>query len=654
MSVQFGRWDFGGRITPPAYFERAKTILGVYGPDGQREHVGDGIRILYFQFHTTFESRLEVQPFIVPSGTLFVWDGRLDNREELVTATDDLKPNAPDVQIAARAFAAWGAGCLGKFVGDWALAIWQPDERSLLLARDFLGVRPLFYLADEQSITWSSVLDPLVLCSDKNLELEKECLAGWLSSFPSEHLTPYRGICAVPPASFVLIRAGSKTVQRYWDFNSEKTIRYRSDDEYQEHFLAVFREAVKRRLRSDSPILAELSGGVDSSSIVCVADDLIAQQAASVSRFDTISYFNRDEPNWNEEPYFARVEARRGRTGLHVDVGNGNDFRTDRECFGVLPSSKSASVKAEVSLARCLRAGGHRVVLSGIGGDEVLGGVPNPLPELADLLVTGRFEKLARKMLEWALPTRKPLLYLIQELIFAFLPPSWVPSREAARPAPWLANDFVKSHKAAIDGYPRRFRWFSQAPSFQANLATLEAIRRQLSCACPPQDQLFEKRYPFLDRTLLEFLFAIPREQIVRPLQRRSLMRRALRGIVPEEILDRRRKAFIARSPLMAIAQRLPNLQQASPRNMLIGSLGLVDQSIFLETLRRGCEGQPIATLTAVRTLVTEEWLRQFEILDCVESRATFRPKTLYQQETLRRVDDEPRISQAVKIQPEV
>src|SRR5947207_13543144 len=144
------------------------------------------------------------------------------------------------------------------------------------------------------------------------------------------------------------------------------------------------------------------------------------------------------------------------------------------------------------------------------------------------------------------------------------------------RPAPWLQSSFVKRHRAALTGYPSRTKLFGPLPSFQGNLGTLDILRRQLARAAAPFDPPFDKRYPYLDRDLLEFMFAIPREQLVRPTQRRSLMRRALVGIVPDEILNRKTKAFVARSPLIAVSMNWANFVEMT-QHMVSSSLGIVD-----------------------------------------------------------------------------
>ena len=275
MSMQFGRWNFDGGPTRLDYLEKISRVLAPYGPDGNTSYIDGGVSIIYRPFHTTKESRLESQPYVGKSGTVIVWDGRLDNRAELLKEVEAAPDDASDLLIVASAYEKWGATCLPKLIGDWTLAAWSPQEASLLLAKDPIGTRHLYYSVEDDGIAWSSVMDPLVLFAGHTLSLNEEYIAGWLSYFPASHLTPFVGIDAVPPACFVRITNKSSTRTKYWDFNFDKRIRYRSDREYEEHFRSVFTSAVRRKLRSDRPVLAELSGGMDSSSIVCIADDCL-------------------------------------------------------------------------------------------------------------------------------------------------------------------------------------------------------------------------------------------------------------------------------------------------------------------------------------------------------------------------------------------
>ena len=188
-------------------------------------------------------------------------------------------------------------GMLRETSWKWALTIWNPQDRMFILAKDFIGTRHLYYLLDKNEIRWSTILDPLVLLAGHTFQLNEVYLAGCLVGHPGAHITPYIGIDAVPPSCYVLITGDEKKICKYWDFDSTKQIVYKTNAEYEEHFRTVFAEAVRRRLRSDSPILSDLSGGMDSSSIVCMADRLIQQGNATPPRLDTVSYYDNSEPN---------------------------------------------------------------------------------------------------------------------------------------------------------------------------------------------------------------------------------------------------------------------------------------------------------------------------------------------------------------------
>ena len=612
MSVQFGRWNTDGKPVDRDYLEKVKAVIAPYGPDDGASYTTAAISILYCAFHTTKESRCEVQPHVMESGVVVTWDGRLDNRAELICQLRNvLTMSSTDVSIVAAAYEEWGTACFAKLVGDWALSIWDAKSRSLVLAKDPIGTRHLYYSIDNDQVTWSTILDPLVLFAGKKPSLNEEYIAGWFSLFPAAHLTPYVGIHSVPPSSAVLIGAGKQVISKYWSFDPGKQLRYRTDREYEEHFREVFAQAVRRTLRTDGPILAELSGGMDSSSIVCMADSIIASGAAETPRLDTISYYDDSEPNWNERPYFTKVEKKRGRTGCHIDVSLQDVFSLDlgADHFAATPCTAGNPSEAAKRYGACITSRGNRVVLSGLGGDEVTGGVPTPTPELADLLATAQLRSLAHQLKVWALTKKKPWFHLFFKAVATFLPPNIFTAERDRRPAPWLLPSFVKRNATALTGYIERTTLFGPIPSFQDNLSTIEALRRSLACNALPSEPHYEKRYPYLDRDLLEFLFSIPPQQQLRPGQRRSLMRRALVDLVPPEILGRKRKAFLVRTHLTSLSNHWYRLSEMTD-GMASVSLGVVDPASYRSALQNACLGAQIPVLPLLRTLAVETWLR--------------------------------------------
>ncbi len=273
---------------------------------------------------------------------------------------------------------------------------------------------------------------------------------------------------------------------------------------------------------------------------------------------------------------------------------------------------------------------GNRVVLSGIGGDEVMGGVPTPAPELENLLARAHFGALAHQLKVWALEKRKPWFHLFWEAARGFFPPALVGVPKYMRPAPWLQSSFAKRHWVALTGYPSRTKLFGPLPSFQENVSTLDVLRRQLACKALPFEPPFEKRYPYLDRGLLEFMFAIPREQLVRPNQRRSLMRRALVGIVPDEILNRKTKAFVSRSPMVAISNDWAHFAGMT-QNMLSSALGIVDSERISEALQKVRRGEEVPIITLKRTLSVEGWLKDLRALGIINLDTNLKPKLKWQ-----------------------
>jgi asparagine synthase (glutamine-hydrolysing) len=209
----------------------------------------------------------------------------------------------------------------------------------------------------------------------------------------------------------------------------------------------------------------------------------------------------------------------------------------------------------------------------------------------------------------WALHKRQPWFHLLFEAIGEFLPPAVAGVPKHRRAAPWLHPEFIRRNRAALQGYERRLNLFGPRPSFQDNLGTLNVLCRQLGCSPPPSRPPYEFRYPYLDRNLLEFLLAVPREQLIRPGQRRSLMRRALVNIVPDQVLNRRRKAFVSRDPLTAVSLEWSSIADAA-RHMALSSIGILEPRRFLETLERARSGQEVSTVLLLRTFTVEAWLR--------------------------------------------
>jgi len=543
------------------------------------------------------------------TGRVFTWDGRLDNRDEISRFLDPAAPSTghTDVAIVAAAFDHMGSSCFPLLRGDWALSIWNPQEQELVLARDYIGVKPLFYYLYAKGMMWCSHLAPLALCGDR-FGLCDEYIAGYLAFHPDAHLTPYREILSVAPGSFVRIRNRHATECCYWTPPASHGTHPRSDRDYEEHFLHLLQQAVRRRLRTDGPALAELSGGLDSSSIVCVADQLIARGEAYVSRLDTFSYYDSNEPGEDDRFHFSKVAEKRSPSGFSVDLrGEGDSLPLEFSTFSAIPGF-GCRIEIKEAISAIVQTKRYRVILCGMGGDEVNGQTLDPRVQLAELLAEFRVGEFIQLLLAWSLRMRQPWIQVLFETLLRFLPTP-IEARVVKRGQlePWIERKFAKRYcmsarrLEAVDD--DRFAH----PRDRDTIQTITALARQLTRTSP---SLLEQRFPFLDQDLVEFLTTVPLEQLLRPGQRRSLMKRALADLLPPPIATRTTKTSAGRCYALTLSKHWKRIQELL-EHPLVTHLGYVERDPMYHALATMKAGQiPPSFLRLLKALALELWLQ--------------------------------------------
>jgi asparagine synthase (glutamine-hydrolysing) len=563
-------------------------------------HVGMG-----FQPYYTHERALfDCQPLLNEVGDMVTLDGQLDNHEALRSVLGISDDSFPDSKIVLLAFERWGQDCFSRFVGDWAIVLWCEREESLYLARDHAGTRTLYYEQRGDRIRWATFLETLLLEDDHNFD--SEYLERYLACLPTQDLTPYTGIRAVRPAHFVRLSSGKAVSTRHWQCLVEETIRYKDDVAYEEHFRSLLRESVERRTGKGAEILAHLSGGMDSTSIVCMSDYVRNQNGATPDQLlDTISYFDDAEPHWNERPYVALVEQRRGKTGIHIATREERSLEFLSHTYTV-PGPDESTFARERSLMSAIGDVDYRVILSGVGGDECFGGIATGLPELADYIRAADIFSLTRRGLAWGLAMRQPLWKVLRDAGRFFGHSYFGNSREEPRGLPpWVCS---QDHHSGVDSEHQRL--YRYRPSAIANAAMWEPLTESLPQTSRGILRRFEYRYPYLDRDLVDFVFRIPKEQLIRPGRRRSLMRRAMSGILPSEIIERRRKAYIVRGPLSWFERRSMTIDRLFSRSLL-EERGIIDACTLREHLQRMVNQREFRHLPTInRAIALEIWLQ--------------------------------------------
>ncbi|MGC2160743.1 MAG: asparagine synthase-related protein [Silvibacterium sp.] len=611
MSIIFGICSEDQAGASQQHLEALARATRRYACDGLFTRVSRGVGMGIQPYHTHERSLLELQPIVDERGNLLTLDGRLDNYKDLCEQLDLDGRKLPDSAIALSAFRFWGDDCFSRFVGDWALALWSRENRSLYLARDHAGVRTLYFEQKHQRIRWSTYLETF-FAEDPRQELDIDFAACYLTGTPSCDLTPFQGIRSVPAAHYIRFGETGAFRKSYWEPLATEEVRYNKESEYDAHFLSLFRQSVERRTGKGAPIIAHLSGGMDSTAIVCVADQVMGGRSSIAGRcLQTLSYYDDSEPNWNERPFFSVVEQRRGATGIHIQTSfRDRTFRpASAEHLYLFPGSDSGTIAQEEAVNQGMGACDCRVILSGMGGDELLGGFPTPHPELADLIISGNLSRFVTQSFAWSALHRRPLTHTMAGAT-AFLRDSYLSSKATHGPKPpWLTLPSTARFRPARS-------WPSLRELAKARPSALHAAKawwhllETLPSLRPEFMVRREYRYPYLDRDLVDFLLRIPQDQLVRPGRRRYMMRRALKGVVPEEILERRRKAYLERGPVLALLNAHDEIRGLFS-NSALSELGLLNPEKLLRCLEPACVGRlPHSSFLLMRAVGYELWLQ--------------------------------------------
>ena len=614
MSAIGGIYRFEDGVPHEAMLAALGRGLASLGPDGGRFIKSGAIAMVHGAFHTTKESRQEIQPLISASGQVLCWDGRLDNRRDLIAVLrEQLCGDVTDAGIVMAAYLKWGIDFLSKIIADFGLSLWDPISRSLILARDVIGSRDLYYHLNQREVIWSTDLRPLIEVSRVKLEVDENYIAAYLTRLPDFSQSPFKNINVVPPAHAVIIKDRDVQVRRFWGLDPGHEIRYRSDAEYEEHFRHLFTDAVRCNLRSDRPVWSDLSGGLDSSSIVCIADQLIKTGKAEAPLLETISCIRDESPSSNELKFIRVVEERIGRQGYHLPESAFPILNPADSESSVIPNALDIFTSHHKQVNKLMVERGARVRLCGNGGDQIFNSVPSPGGALADLLVRKKFWQLHKDLGAWSRDRNKPYLKLLwDEAVTPLLSRKLqVRLRRDLTKPDWYDPGFIKrtNLRELMLGPSDTFGFHLPSGRHQA-INFLGAVR-SISTGYARVLQNIELRLPILHRPLVEFMQAIPTEQRRRIGETRSLQRRALKDVLPPEILTRKGKGNPSEAVFRGLTREYTRLH-ALLSDSYVARYGYVNQQGLMRALERSRYGDK-RTGELCRIISLEFWLRSLE-----------------------------------------
>ena len=544
MSAITGIFYRNGRSVDPELIRKMNNKLSHRGPDGSSTWCEGSVAFGHQMLFTTAESLHEKLPFEdEESGLVITADARIDNRKELseLLELEDTE-EVSDSLFIIKAYEKWGENCPDKLLGDFAFAIWDKNNEKLFCARDHMGVKPFYYYLSDDAFFFATEMKALFTIKEVPYKLNEMGLAFYLMMIEDDKSTFYEDIFSFAPAHFLTIDHTGHELKKYWEIDAESEIILNSEKEYITAFREIFFEAVKCRLRSVFPIGFELSGGLDSSSIVSVAKKILSKDKKSNLNIKTFSIVYDDFPQ-SDERYYINSIINTG--GIESILIFGDLISPLEQIETILWYQEqpffTPFISTKWNVYKKMRENDVRINLGGTGGDNVISYGTNYLQELA---ITFKWKKLVKELKGYANRANINFINLFFSKVFFPLIPDCIkylkPFYNNRKPNISVLNkDFankVKAKKYLNDIYWKPRKGVHTAKKLHyillnsfTDLHVIEIENKSSSAFS------IESRFPFLDKRLIEFCYAIPTEMKFKFGWSRYILRVSMERILPQK-----------------------------------------------------------------------------------------------------------------------
>jgi asparagine synthase (glutamine-hydrolysing) len=591
----------------PELLDRMLAAIEHRGPDSFGAEVGEeftvGMRRLSIVDIAGGEQPIRSER----TGCLIVFNGELYNsvelRAELASAGHRFVSDHSDTESVLRAYEEWGTSCVTHLTGMFAFAIVDPRSHELYLARDRLGIKPLYFHSEPGRLIFASELKALF--QDPGITRAPDM--GVLYQFLLHRVhdageeTFFAGVKRLLPGHFMTVRPdGRIRATKYWspEVNPEFSSS-RSDAEYAAGFQHLFERVIRRHMIADVPVGVSLSGGLDSSGVSSVMASLM-DSGADTHTEGSLHTFSALYPGQtiDESEYVHSVE-RYVRSIPHYAYPTVDAFWDEISewvWFQEEPTISSAPY-AYYSVYRIAK-GQVKVILSGNGGDELLAGY---LPYFRTYLSSATDQRHYAAAIREAVAGRDLYSKYARELLT---------SRRPGGPKPFAMPELLAAT-------PGELSQFDYRPSRNLNVRLADDVLKYSTPNLLRYEDKnsmafsIESRVPFLDHELVEFIFQLPIDQKIKKGWNRYVYRQAMKGTMPELNRTRRSKIGFTNPETTWTRERAPQIREIFGSEAL-SSRGIFDPRRLVQEFDSWLGGKPGDGLAFWRVLVTELWLRRF------------------------------------------
>lgn len=519
-------------------------VLSHRGPDDEGTYFDDFIGLGHRRLSIIDLSKAGHQPMSDESERYWIiFNGEVYNyleiREELKEKGHKFHSNS-DTEVILKSYIEWGIECLQKFNGMWAFALWDKEKKELFCARDRFGVKPFYYYHENGYFVFASEIKAILEAEGVPREPNYERVLQYLGNYPllENTSTFFKNIFQLPASHYVLIKKGEVKIERYWNIE-KKSIE---DIDAKERFLELFKDSIKLRLRSDVPVGTCLSGGLDSSAIVCVLNKMIdpTKQKTFSSCFE--------DKRFDEREYIEEVVKATSVTPFYTfpDINHIHP-QIEKIVWHQDEPFDSTSIFAQWSVMELAKKNGVIVLLDGQGADETLAGY---IPYKWFLLLDSFSNKNPIYLLKNSLGLLKSVkgykeyTNLSYYKILKRLVASKFISKEKVKSSSsyYLKREFIDKYKDNLKlNYANKFNSKLENKLYHdiyySSLPRLLQYEDRDSMAFS-----LESRVPFLDYRFVEFIFSLPVSNKIKNGWTKYIMRKAMKGVLPEKIRCRKDK----------------------------------------------------------------------------------------------------------------
>jgi asparagine synthase (glutamine-hydrolysing) len=594
----------------PSALTRATRALHHRGPDGSGQWISDDGRAgLGHARLSIIDLATGDQPIASEDGqTRIIVNGEFYGYEaiqrELESRGHRLRTRS-DSEIALHLFEDYGVQSLHQLRGEFALVLWDARRRMLFAARDRFGIKPLFYAWHRDGLYLASEAKAL-FAAGVPARWDEESVYQAVGFGGHQVRTLFDGVHQIPPGHFMIATDRHVQVAQYWDFNyppAAQTLPTRPDAEYAAEFRATLEEAVRIRLRADVPVGVYLSGGLDS----CAVLGLAARHHPEPIKAFTLTF---DESAYDEGSIAQEMASRAGADYYPIPIQQ-HDL-ADHFADAIAQSETlciNAHGVAKYLLSRAVRAAGYKVVITGEGSDEVLGGYPHFRRDMLLYNREGQEPEAIAALLEWLDDhngVSRGLLLPDGEIgnvervkrVLGYVP-SWIEtfSSRAVKMAPLLSSGIVQRHGMADGAWPIlddldiRGQLTGRDPLHQSlylwsktvlcgYILTMLGDRMEMAHS-------IEGRVPFLDHHVVELIASQPVNQKIRGMTEKFVLREAVRELITDTVYTRQKHPFLSPPATLNPDDTFYTYVQDTLRGPALASMPFFDRPAVVDLLDR-------------------------------------------------------------------